>query len=81
MRDSNCSLFEMVAVKDISRLARNAVDFLQCIRELKSKGIACKFVNANLEDVYKRQKIFLATTDLIPPGWKPKAKNKFTISF
>lgn len=49
MRDSNCNLFEMVAVKDISRLARNAVDFLQCIRELKSKGIACKFVNANLD--------------------------------
>lgn len=40
--------FEMVVVKDISRLARNAVDFLQSIRYLKSLGIACNFVNASL---------------------------------
>jgi DNA invertase Pin-like site-specific DNA recombinase len=48
MRDSENKLFEMVVVKDISRLARNAVDFLQGIRFLKSKGVACNFVNANL---------------------------------
>ena len=48
MRDSENKLFEMVVVKDISRLARNAVDFLQGIRYLKSNGVACNFVNANL---------------------------------
>jgi len=48
MSDSKKKLFEMVVVKDISRYARNAVDFLQSIRELKLNGIACRFVNSNL---------------------------------
>lgn len=48
MEDADSGLFEMVAVKDISRFARNAVDFLQGIRYLKHKGIACNFVNASL---------------------------------
>lgn len=48
MVDSQKGFFQMVAVKDISRLARNAVDFLQGIRQLKSNGIACNFVNASL---------------------------------
>ena len=48
MKDSEKKLFDMVAVKDISRLARNAVDFLQGIRQLKEKGIVCNFVNSSL---------------------------------
>ncbi|MCL2637188.1 MAG: recombinase family protein [Oscillospiraceae bacterium] len=48
MKDCESKIFEMVVAKDISRLARNAVDFLQGIRYMKSKGIACNFVNANL---------------------------------
>lgn len=48
MRDSEKNLFDMVVVKDISRYARNAVDFLQGIRQLKSNDIKCNFVNANL---------------------------------
>ena len=48
MKDSKHGLFQMVVVKDISRFARNAVDFLQGIRDLKSRGILCCFVNANL---------------------------------
>lgn len=48
MSDAGQGLFEMVVVKDISRFARNAVDFLQGIRYLKSLGIACNFVNASL---------------------------------
>lgn len=48
MRDARQGKFERVFVKDISRFARNAVDFLQSIRELKAIGIKCEFVNANL---------------------------------
>jgi len=48
MQDSDKKMFDMVAVKDISRLARNAVDFLQGIRQLKDKGIVCNFVNSSL---------------------------------
>lgn len=48
MHDARQGKFERVFVKDISRFARNAVDFLQSIRELKAMGIKCEFVNANL---------------------------------
>jgi DNA invertase Pin-like site-specific DNA recombinase len=48
MSDAEKGLFQLVAVKDISRLARNTVDFLQSIRKLKSNGIQCKFVTSNL---------------------------------
>ena len=48
MTDAEKGIFDMVVVKDISRFARNAVDFLQSIRKLKTMGIACNFVNANL---------------------------------
>ncbi len=48
MRDSEKGLFDMVVTKDISRMARNVLDFLQSIRTLKSRGIACQFVNASL---------------------------------
>ena len=41
-------LFEMVVVKDISRVARNTVDFLQSIRVLKSSGINVVFITANM---------------------------------
>ena len=34
MRDARRGLFEGVVVKDVSRFARNTVDFLQSIREL-----------------------------------------------
>lgn len=48
MRDARLGKFDMVVTKDISRLARNVVDFLQSIRELKSMGIPVVFVNSNL---------------------------------
>lgn len=41
-------LFEMVVVKDVSRVARNTVDFLQSIRILKSSGINVVFITANM---------------------------------
>jgi DNA invertase Pin-like site-specific DNA recombinase len=48
MNDAEKKLFKMVVVKDISRYARNAVDFLQSIRTLKLNGVDCRFVNSNL---------------------------------
>lgn len=48
MRDAKQGLFEMVVVKDISRFARNTVDFLQSIRALKALGIETTFLTANM---------------------------------
>ncbi|WP_313530740.1 recombinase family protein [Anaerotignum sp.] len=48
LADAKLGMFERVFVKDVSRFSRNAVDFLQSIRELKALGIKCDFVNANL---------------------------------
>lgn len=48
MQDAQMGLFEMVVVKDISRVARNTVDFLQSIRVLKSMGINVVFLTANM---------------------------------
>lgn len=47
MRDAQKGLFEMVVVKDISRFARNTVDFLQSIRKLKALNIETVFLTAN----------------------------------
>lgn len=41
-------LFDMVVVKDISRIARNTVDLLQNVRKLKSLGIETQFLTANM---------------------------------
>lgn len=49
MSDSEEKIFDCVLVKDVSRLARNTVDFLQSIRKLKSLDINVKFVTANME--------------------------------
>ena len=51
MRDARCGLFQAVVVKDISRLARNTVDFLVSIRQLKSMGINVIFLNANMDSM------------------------------
>ena len=48
MRDAKQGLFEMVVVKDISRFARNTVDFLQSIRVLKALNIETTFLTANM---------------------------------
>ena len=48
MQDAQTGLFEMVVVKDISRVARNTVDFLQSIRILKAIGINVVFLTANM---------------------------------
>ena len=48
MQDAQTGLFQMVVVKDISRFARNTVDFLQSIRTLKALGIETQFLTANM---------------------------------
>ena len=47
MRDAKKGMFEMVVVKDISRFARNTVDFLQSIRTLKELDIETVFLTSN----------------------------------
>ncbi len=49
MDDSKKGVFECVLVKDVSRLARNTVDFLQSIRQLKALDINVKFITANMD--------------------------------
>ena len=51
LQDAKLGIFEMVVVKDISRFARNTVDFLQSIRTLKSLGINTLFLTANMESL------------------------------
>lgn len=48
LNDAKYDLFDMVVVKDISRFARNTVDFLQSIRTLKALGINTVFLTANM---------------------------------
>lgn len=45
LKDARHSLFEVVLIKDVSRLARNTVDFLTSIRSLKALNIKVVFVN------------------------------------
>ena len=45
MQDAKSKKFDKVVVKDVSRFARNTVDLLQSIRELKSYGIEVDFLN------------------------------------
>lgn len=51
LQDAKFGIFETVVVKDVSRFARNTVDFLQSIRELKSLGINTMFITANMESL------------------------------
>ena len=47
LEDAKLGLFDMVVVKDISRFARNTVDFLISIRELKALNVEVQFVSIN----------------------------------
>ena len=51
MHDARCGLFQAVVVKDVSRLARNTVDFLVSIRQLKAMGINTVFLTANMDSM------------------------------
>ncbi len=45
LKDASSGEFDLILIKDISRLARNTVDFLTSIRRLKAWGIKVIFVN------------------------------------
>lgn len=45
LSDAKQGSFELVLIKDVSRLARNTLDFLTSIRKLKALGIKVNFVN------------------------------------
>ena len=45
MEDAKHKKFEKVVVKDVSRFARNTVDLLQSVRELKSYNVQVDFLN------------------------------------
>lgn len=49
LEDSKGDSFEMIAVKDVSRLARNTYDFLKIIRDLKENKKKVLFVNYNMD--------------------------------
>jgi len=48
MEDARRGRFDIVCVKDISRLARNTLDFLESIRALKAMNIETLFVSNNM---------------------------------
>lgn len=47
LKDSETGSFDYVAVKDISRFARNTSDFLYGIRTLRSNGVDVRFLSNN----------------------------------
>ncbi|MCL2617376.1 MAG: recombinase family protein [Defluviitaleaceae bacterium] len=48
MEDAKAGAFDIVCVKDISRLARNTLDFLESIRALKAMNIETLFITNNM---------------------------------
>ena len=51
LADAKTGAFDVVAVKDISRFARNTVDCLQAVRALKKQGIPVRFLSAGQESM------------------------------
>ena len=51
LRDAARHHFDLVVVKDISRFARNTVDFLQSVRALKELGVNTRFLTANMDSL------------------------------
>ncbi len=49
--DARRGRFDMVVAKDVSRFARNTVDFLQSIRFLRTLGINTVFLTANMQSL------------------------------
>lgn len=47
LKDAETKSFDYVAVKDISRFARNTSDFLYGIRTLRSNGVDVRFLSSN----------------------------------
>lgn len=51
MEDSRKGIFKCVLVKDISRLSRNIVDLVNCIRDLTDRDINVKFITTDMNTI------------------------------
>ena len=51
MREAEQGKFELVVTKDVSRFARNTLDFLDSFRKLKGMGIKLEFLSYNMESM------------------------------
>ncbi len=51
LKDAQNGRFELLAVKDISRFARNTVDCLQALRTLKKCGVTVRFLSAGQQNL------------------------------
>lgn len=51
MRDAEMKIFHAVLIKDVSRLARNTLDFLEAYRKLQSLGINVQFLNYQMHNI------------------------------
>lgn len=51
MRDAEKGNFDLVVTKDVSRFARNTLDFLENFRKLKGMGIRIEFLSYNMESM------------------------------
>lgn len=49
LKDADRGVFDVLLVKDISRFARNTLDFLTAFRHLKDIGVKVVFVNYNMD--------------------------------
>lgn len=51
IRDARRGLFDAIVAKDISRFARNTLDALKTVRELKDLGVKVLFLNSDFESL------------------------------
>ena len=50
IKDAESKKFDMILTREVSRFARNTVDSLTTVRDLKDKGVEVYFVLANGEE-------------------------------
>ena len=72
MRDARRDLFDIVIVKDISRFARNTVDLLNSVRELKAMNIEVQFITNSYKSL-RRFRIFISSIWSISTRGKRKS--------
>lgn len=61
MEDSRKGIFNCVLVKDISRLSRNIVDLVNCIRDLTDRDINVKFITTDMNTIEGNELMLIIT--------------------
>lgn len=51
MKDAETGIFQLILIKDFSRLARNTVDFLETCRKLRSYNVEAHFLNNKMNNL------------------------------